>query len=83
MIRTKCPYCGNYDENDFTFKETSSSQDIICKKCGLKYKANFYVQDTIYTYEEEQKKPQDKIDTIKKVISKYFNYSGKGGYENI
>ena len=84
MIRTICPYCGNYDKNDFTFNETSTKKDVVCKKCGLKYQVSFYVQDSVYTYDEELKKvlPQDKIDTIKKVISKYLNYQGKGGYES-
>lgn len=84
MIRTRCPYCGNYDENNFVFNETSSKRDVVCSKCSLKYQVSFYVQDIVYTYDDELKKvlPQDKIDIIKKVISKYFGYSGKGGYEN-
>ena len=84
MIPTICPYCNNRNNNDFTFKVSSNYRDVVCNKCGLKYKVTFYVQDTVYTIEDELKKvlPQDKIDTIKKVVSKYLNYCGKGGYEN-
>lgn len=84
MIRTRCPYCGNYDDNNFVFKKSSSQRDVVCSKCSLKYQVSFYVQDNVYTYDDELKKvlPQDKIDTIKKVISKYLNYQGKGGYES-
>ena len=84
MISTKCPYCDNRNNNNFTFKKYSNTRDIICSKCGLKYKTSFTISDTIYTYEEELKKvlPQDKIDVVKKVISKYLDYRGKGGYEN-
>ena len=84
MISTRCPYCDNRNNNNFTFKKYSNTRDIICSKCGLNYKASFTVYDTIYTYEEELKKvlPQDKIDTVKRVITKYLGYSGKGGYEN-
>jgi transcription elongation factor Elf1 len=84
MIKTKCPYCGEYNSNNFTFKISSNKRDVICKKCSLIYKVSFRVEDSVYTYEEELKKvlPQEKIDTIKNVISKYFNYQGKGGYQN-
>lgn len=84
MISTRCPYCGEYNNNNFTFKISSNYRDIVCKKCELKYKVDFSVQDSVYTYEEELKKvlPQDEIDIIKKVITKYLGHSGKGGYEN-
>ena len=31
-------------------------KDVVCKKCGLKYQVSFYVQDSVYTYDEELKK---------------------------
>ena len=84
MFSTRCPYCGKYNKNNFTFKKCSNYRDIVCNECGSKYKVSFYVQDTVYTYDEELKKvlPQDKIEIIKNVIGKYLNYKGKGGYEN-
>jgi transcription elongation factor Elf1 len=84
MFYTNCPYCNNYNKHNFTFRYVSNSRDITCEKCGLTYNADFRVQSQTSSYDEELKKVlrQDFIDTVKKVITKYLGYEGKGGYEN-
>lgn len=85
MINSKCPYCGEYNNNNFKItKHYSNSRNVACHKCNGKYNigVSLMVDETSVKGELEKVLPQDKIETIRNVIKKYLGYQGMGGYEN-
>lgn len=85
-FRINCPYCYEYNEYNFKIcKEYSNVRKVKCNKCNLQFEVNIYCQVSCIANREELKKviPKDKIEMVKNICSKYLNYNGQGGYDNI
>lgn len=81
----QCPYCNNYFHKSFRIcKQYDNCRNVICDKCGGKFKAilNISIETTSYEDELVRVLPQDVIQIVRDICTKYINYTGKGGYEN-
>lgn len=84
MIRSRCPYCESYNENNFRItKDYSNKRSVICPKCEAKYNISIStnVREESIKGELEKVIPKDVIDMVINTVTKFLDWTGPGGYE--